>query len=373
MTIVVFGLTISSAWGNGHATLWRGLCRALGNLGHRVVFFERDVPYYAAHRDVVDPQGCELVLYTDWSTIRARARLAIEQADVAMVTSYCPDGRDASALLLDSRVGVKVFYDLDTPVTLERLAQGQTVPYLPVDGLGGFDLVLSYTGGRALDELKRTLGARAVAPLYGSVDPDQHRPVGADSSLRSDLSYLGTYAPDRQDALQRLFIDPARCRPSLRFAIAGSQYPDDFPWESNIFYFSHMPPPMHPAFYCSSGLTLNVTRGPMAAMGFCPSGRLFEAAACGAPLLSDWWEGLDEFFQPGEEIFIADTTQAVLEALDTSQESRAHVAGAARERALACHSARARAQELIGLLDSGVPTIPMDAHRTRNSRRQEVV
>lgn len=352
MKIVIFGLTISSAWGNGHATLWRGLCRALGQLGHDVTFFERDVPYYAMHRDDGEPDGCELILYEDWPP--ARAADSVRDADVAMMTSYCPDGHRAADLIMDSGVRTKVFYDLDTPVTLERLGRGEPVPYLPASGLSGFDLVLSYTGGRALDDLRRILGARTVAPLYGSVDPDHHRPVPLDASRQSDMSYLGTYAADRQPSLERLFIEPARRRPHLRFAIAGAQYPADFPWNPNIYYFSHMPPPDHPAFYCSSGLTLNVTRGPMAEMGYCPSGRLFEAAACGTAILSDWWEGLDQFFEPGQEVLIADSTNSALDALDLPIEDRRRVALAARERALDCHTAHVRARELVTLLESPV-------------------
>jgi spore maturation protein CgeB len=344
--LVVFGLTISSAWGNGHATLWRGLCRALGQRGHQVTFFERDVPYYAAHRDLTDPPGCRLRLYSDWPSIREEAATCIADADVAMVTSYCPDGRDAAALVLDSVARLRVFYDLDTPVTLSRVRSGEYVAYLPAQGLGDFDLVLSYTGGRALNDLSTQLGARRVVALYGSVDPDAHRQVDADASLRADLSYLGTYAADRQQRLEELFIEPARRRPNRKFVIAGSQYPDDFPWTSNMFYLSHMPPPAHPTFYSSSALTLNVTRGAMADMGYCPSGRLFEAAACGTPIVSDVWEGLDAFFEPGREILIAANTEEVLDAIDLPRDRLLKIADAARRRTLAEHTSTCRARDL---------------------------
>lgn len=350
MKIVVFGLTISSSWGNGHATLWRALCRALDRRGHRVTFFERDVPYYAQQRDVTEPDGCDLSLYPRWEDIREDAEEAIRDADVAVVTSYCPDGRAASALVLGSGVPVKAFYDLDTPVTLSRHERGEAVEYLPIEGLGGFDIVLSFTGGRALDELKVRLGARCVVPLYGSVDPDRHRPVPASPDRRSDLSYLGTYAADRQRALEELFVAPARRRPDLRFVLAGSQYPTDFPWTDNIFYLSHMPPGDHPSFFCSSGLTLNVTRKAMADMGFCPSGRLFEAAACGTPIVSDGWAGIEEFFEPGEEILIASGADDTLAALELGDAERGRIARAARERTLDCHTAGVRAAELEAFL-----------------------
>lgn len=354
MKLVIFGLTISSAWGNGHATLWRGLCRALGERGHDVTFYERDVPYYAAHRDALHPAGCRLRLYGSWSDVGDEAARAMADADVAMVTSYCPDGPHASNLVLDSHAQLRVFYDLDTPVTLARLRQGERVPYLPENGLGDFDLVLSYTGGRALDELRSRLSARRVAPLYGSVDPDAHRPMEANQSLRNDLSYLGTYAADRQERLEQLFIEPARRRPQRKFVIGGSQYPENFPWTHNIFYVSHMPPPAHPEFYCSSALTLNVTRGAMAEMGYCPSGRLFEAAACGTPILSDEWEGIDAFFEPGSEILIARTTDEALAALELPREELTRIARAARERTLTEHTAACRARDLEAAIDGAV-------------------
>lgn len=350
--LVIFGLTISSAWGNGHATLWRGLCRALAARGHDVTFYERDVPYYASHRDLVDPPGYLLRLYADWDDVRAEAAAACVGADVAMVTSYCPDGQAAADLVLDSTAACRAFYDLDTPVTLAQLERGEPVEYLPPQGLGEFDLVLSFTGGRALDELRHRLGARRVAPLYGSVDPDTHRRVPADPAFAADLSYLGTYAEDRQQRIEELFVAPARRRPAQRFVIGGSKYPDDFPWTVNIHYVRHMPPPLHPAFYSSSRLTLNVTRGAMASMGHCPSGRLFEAAACGTPILTDAWEGLDQFFAPGREILVGMTTADALGALDTSDADLRAIAAAARERTLDQHSAAARARELEQLLES---------------------
>jgi spore maturation protein CgeB len=351
MKLVIFGLTISSSWGNGHATLWRGLCRALIARGHRVVFFERDVPYYAGTRDLWEIPGGELVLYPDWESVLPRARRELADADVAMVTSYCADGVAASALALDSPAAVRAFYDLDTPVTLDALDSGRDVSYLPPEGLGGFDLVLSYTGGRALDALRERLGARRVAPLYGHVDPEVHRPVAPLEGRKADLSYLGTYAEDRQAALEALFLEPARRMPGRVFALAGAQYPQDFPWTDNVWFRQHLPPPEHPAFLCSSALTLNVTRRAMAEMGWCPSGRLFEASACGVPILSDRWEGLDAFFTPGEEILVATTTEEAMEAISAPPERLERIARAARERTLAEHTSERRAMELETALD----------------------
>lgn len=352
MKLVVFGLTITSSWGNGHATLWRALCGALASRGHRIVFFERDVPWYAEARDQTQFPGVDIVLYADWEDARRLAATHLRDADVAMVTSYCPDGVAASNAILPSKAPARVFYDLDTPVTLDRVRAGERPSYLPPQGLGGFDLVLSYTGGAALDRLQSELGARRVAPLYGSVDPALHRPGPATSTYRSDLSYLGTYAADRQAALEALLVEPARHLPQRRFVIGGSQYPEAFPWAPNIFFVRHMPPPEHPAFFSSARLTLNITRRAMAELGHCPSGRLFEAAACGAPILSDWWEGIDRFYEPGAEILIARSTEDAIAAISLSDAELRRIARSARERTLAEHTAEHRARDLERALDT---------------------
>ncbi len=369
MKLVVFGLTISSSWGNGHATLWRALCKALARRGHRVTFYERDVEYYAANRDLREvPGGGRLVLYPDWQAVRAAAKLDLADADAALVTSYCPDGIAAADLVLDSAAGVRAFYDLDTPVTLARIEAGESVGYVGPRGLADFDIVLSYTGGGALDALRRVLGARRVAPLYGSVDPEVHRPVPPLDRFRADLSYLGTFAADRQAAVEELFVEPARLHPGRRFLIGGACYPDDFPWTRNIWFVRHLPPAEHPAFFSSSRLTLNVTRAAMAAMGHCPSGRLFEAAACGVPILTDSWDGLDAFYAPGREILIARDRRDVTEALALSDAELARIAEAARERTLAEHTADRRALELETLLVE-VTAPPAGRHAERQPAR----
>ncbi len=352
MRLVVFGLTVSSSWGNGHATLWRGLWRALAAQGHELVFFERDVPYYAEHRDCTGLPGGTLVLYPGWDAVRERARAEVRAADAVLATSYCPDAVAAMALMAQAARGVTGFYDLDTPVTLAALDGGQPVPYLGPRGLRDVDLVLSYTGGPALDALRTRLGARRVHPLYGHVDPQAHHPVPAHADWRCDLSYLGTWAADRQAALDMLFLAPARQRPRHGFVIGGAQYPADFPWTPNLRFVRHLPPPDHPAFFASSRLTLNVTRAAMAANGWCPSGRLFEAAACGCPLLSDDWPGLAEFFTPGSEILLARSTAEALQALDADDAQLARIAAAARERVLAEHTSAHRARALVALLDA---------------------
>jgi spore maturation protein CgeB len=350
MKLVIFGLAVSSSWGNGHATLWRGLARALRQRGHTVVFFERDRPFYAAHRDQPEVPGMELIIYPDWESVRARAASELGGADVGMVTSFCPDAAAASDLVLSSAVPLRCYYDLDTPVTLAALDRGESVFYLPPGGLGPFDLVLSYTGGGALEALRSRLGARTALPLFGSVDPEVHRPAPGRAELAADLSYLGTYAEDRQAALERLLLEPARRLPHRRFLIGGAQYPEHFPWSANIFFVWHVAPTDHAAFYASSPLTLNVTRAPMAALGHCPSARLFEAAACGVPVLSDAWEGLDRFFTPEDDILVARQPEDVQAAMALGPEVLRQIGQRARERTLAEHTALHRAIELEELV-----------------------
>lgn len=351
MNFVVFGLSISSSWGNGHATIWRGLITALTKMKHEVTFFEKDVSYYAQNRDFEKLAGLNLILYNNWNEIKKDAENKIKQCDASIVTSYCPDAIVASELIFSSSNRVKVFYDLDTPVTLKNIEKGMWPPYILRSGLSNFDIVLSYTGGIALDKLKEVLGAKITFPLYGSADPLLHYPTCRMDKYYSDLSYLGTFAADRQEKIEELFVKPARLLKNKRFVLAGAQYPDNFPWTDNIYFIPHVAPPEHSCFYSSSTFTLNVTRSAMAEMGYCASGRLFEAALCEIPVLSDWWVGMDTFFYPGEEIVLVKSSNDVIEALCMSKKKRQALGKAARRRVLREHTAEKRAQELIGILN----------------------
>ena len=350
MKLVIFGLTVSSSWGNGHATLWRARIRALARRGWEIVFYERDVLYYARARDLTQLPGGRLVLYQDWCDIKRDAALDVRDADVAMVTSYCPDGIEASRLVCTAPSVLKLFYDLDAPVTLSHLQQGEPVPYIGPRGFADFDLVLSYAGGAALDAVKTVLGARRVAPLYGHVDPEVHRPGMPNPAFAGDLSYLGTYAQDRQQGVDRFLVAPALREPDRRFVLAGAQYPNDFPWTGNIHFVRHLPPADHPSFYASSRLTLNVTRQAMAALGWCPSGRLFAAAACGAAIVTDCWPGIETFFELGREVIPVETTDDVVEALALADDELAEIGRRARERVLAEHTSDRRAEEFEAAL-----------------------
>lgn len=353
MHFVIFGLTISSSWGNGHATLWRSLLKAMSQRGHTASFYEKDVSYYADTRDGwTPPRGIDWRLYDSLREIEAEVQRDLSVADIALCTSYCPDGPEAARIILDSRATIKAFYDLDTPITLKAANADESVPYLPAEGLGDFDLVLSYTGGRALTELRTVLGARWVAPLYGSVDPEAHCPVSPVQEFYSGLCYLGTYSGERQAALEELFVKPAAQMPRERFLIGGAQYPESFPWRENIFFVRHLPPSLHSAFFCSARATLNITRASMVEYGYCPSGRLFEAAGCGTAILSDWWEGLNTFFSPGTEILRVQSAEDVQNALSLSEKELHDIGAAARQHTLERHTAGHRVIELESICES---------------------
>lgn len=344
MKLVVLGLSLSSSWGNGHATTWRALLRAFAGQGHEVLFLERETPWYAAHRDLTRPDYCRLAFYADRAELEARWADEVCEADAVIVGSYVPDGVEVGRWAQAMARGPVCFYDIDTPVTLAKLAAGDH-EYLTPELIGGYDVYFSFTGGPTLQTLERRFGSPAARALYCSVDEAAYRPL--EVARRWDLSYLGTYSPDRQPTLQRLLVEPARRAPHLKFCVAGPQYPDDIDWPANVERLDHVGPADHPAFYAASRFTLNVTRKDMIAAGWSPSVRLFEAGACGAPIISDVWDGLDSLFAPGREIILAEGPQDVLAALNQVDEpARAAIAKAARERILAEHTAGHRAAEL---------------------------
>jgi len=348
--IVIFGLTISSSWGNGHATPYRAIIRALDRLGHHVHFFEKDVPYYSSRRDFDSCSYCRLTLYPDWPEVRENALAAASDSDVVITASFVPDGAQINDEILDLPRPLRVFYDLDTPVTLKNMAQSG-VEYLRPEQLREFDLVLSFTGGPILSELEQRYGARRAYPLYGCVDPDDYLRAEPSGEFLCDLSYMGTYSADRQEKLNELFLEPARRHPEKAFMLAGSLYPWQWQWPANVRRREHIAPAEHPQFYSSSRMTLNLTRGEMAANGWCPSGRFFEAAACGTPLISDWWPGLDAFFDPQRELQVVTRAEDVEDALETSDCELLAMAARARERTLAEHTGMVRAQQLLAYID----------------------
>ena len=341
MKLVFLGLTVTSSWGNGHATNYRALCTALRARGHEVLFLERDKPWYASSRDF-DAEWVEL--YDSVEELSAWAD-DVRDADLVLVGSFVPDGVAVAEWALGTAAGPVAFWDIDTPVTVAALARGEC-EYLTPALVRRFDLYLSFTGGPLLD----TLGARRPRAFWCMVDADAYRPVEAPA--RWQLGYLGTYSADRQPGLDELLLLPARQLPGARFAVGGPMYPDGIEWPENVDRIENVPPAEHPAFYSSQRFTLNLTRADMIRAGWSPSVRLFEAAACAVPVVSDWWEGLDTFFEPGREILIAHDADDVRRILaDIPEDERRRIGGRARVRVLREHTAARRAAELERLVD----------------------
>jgi spore maturation protein CgeB len=346
--LVFIGLSISSSWGNGHATTYRGLIKALARRGHDVLYLERDVPWYAANRDLPAPSYCRTVLYRDFAELTTHGR-DVAEADAVIVGSYVPDGIEIGRWAIERAAGPVAFYDIDTPVTLAKLDAGMA-EYIDDALIRDYDLYLSFTGGPTLARLEE-MGSPRAAALYCSVDSQVHGPLMVEKSWR--LGYLGTYSPDRQPALSALLLEPAARMPEARFAVAGPQYPSDIRWPPNVARFEHLSPVEHAAFYCAQDFTLNITRADMKAVGYSPSVRLFEAAACGVPIISDRWPGLDTIFRLDDEILVADSTDDVVAMLEsTTPEKRRTVGITARAAVLSRHTCDHRAAELEALLET---------------------
>jgi spore maturation protein CgeB len=338
------GLTLSSSWGNGHATTYRSLIRGLADQGHEVLFLERDVPWYADNRDDAQPEGARTALYGSLAELEDRFAGAVRDADLVIVGSYVPEGIEVGRWALDTARGVTAFYDIDTPITLGALAAG-TCAYLSRDLVPRYQLYLSFTGGPTLRRIERELGSPCARALYCAVDPEVYAPDP--QPVRWDVGYMGTFSPDRQPGVQALVIEPARRAAQRAFVVAGPQYPTTIEWPPNVERIEHLAPDRHRAFYSRLGFALNLTRRDMAAAGWSPSVRLFEAAACGAAIISDPWDGLADLFEPGREILLASTADDVLRYLrDLPPEARRELGARARARILAGHTAAHRAADL---------------------------
>ena len=346
MKIVIFGLSITSAWGNGHATTFRALCEALRARQHRITFFEKNLEWYESNRDLPDPPYCDLVVYESWNEVLPRVKRELMECDVAVVGSYFPDGHAAIDLISESKIPIKAFYDIDTPITFEQLREKGKTDYLRAEQIPVFDVYFSFTGGPMLRELQERFGAARAVPLYCSFDPKHYRKFSVNQRFACDLSYMGTYAADRQPKIEEFLCEPARRLQEMRFTVAGPQYPKDIRWPGNVRRINHLNPHRHARFYSSSTLTLNVTRRDMVMAGYSPSVRLFEAAACGATIVSDNWPGLDLFFRAGIEILLPTDSKDVVQYLTEADPADLRQIGrAAQERVLAEHTSARRAQQ----------------------------
>jgi spore maturation protein CgeB len=344
LDIVILGLSITSSWGNGHATTFRALVRALSARGHNVCFLERDVPWYAEHRDMPNPPYGLTQLYKSVAELKRRFTQKVMNADLCIVGSYVPDGVTIGDWVLRTGRGVKAFYDIDTPVTLAKLAAGDT-EYVTARQIRHYDLYLSFAGGPVLRTIEKEFGSPLARALYCSVDPKLYFPE--ERTAKWDLGYMGTYSEDRQPSLDRLLVEPARSSPKVKAVVAGPMYPKELSWPANVERIEHLPPASHRRFYNSQRFTLNLTRADMRNAGYSPSVRIFEAAACGTPIISDYWQGLETFFELDTEILTATSTQDVLTYLNNiSPEDRRALGERARRRVLASHTSEHRALEL---------------------------
>jgi spore maturation protein CgeB len=348
--IVLLGLSITSSWGNGHATTYRSLVKGLARLGHSVLFLERNEPWYATQRDLPDPAFCRVCLYDSLDELDAVYRHEIEQADFVVVGSYVPEGCAVGDWALSHAGGKVAFYDIDTPVTLAKLQAGDH-EYITPDLIRRYHMYLSFTGGSTLEILTHTYGAPKAGALYCSVDTDLYHPL--DEYCVYDCGYMGTYSPDRQPSLQQLLLEPAERLTQHRFVVAGPQYPQTIMWPLNVQRIEHLPPSSHCRFYNRQRFTLNVTRDDMRRAGYSPSVRLFEAAACGVPIISDSWDGLETVFEPGSEILISTSAEDTVRCLRSiSDRERQEIARRALGRIQAAHTSERRAQDLVDIMSS---------------------
>lgn len=353
LNIVVLGLSLSSSWGNGHATTYRALLREMAALGHKITFIERDAPWYRENRDLTSAHYCDLAFYTSIEELRDHYGDSVRRADVVVVGSYVPAGTEVGQWVTRVARGITAFYDIDTPVTLARL-RNHDCEYISHALARRYDLYLSFTGGSALKHIETVLGSRCARALYCSVDPELHYKEAVVTE-QWHLGYLGTYSEDRQSALESLLIRPAQEWPDGRFAVAGPLYPPKICWPENVMRVDHLPPSQHRHFYNAQRFTLNITRREMIGAGYSPSVRLFEAAACGTPIITDPWDGLGRFFEIGSEILIARSTEECLNLLrELPADERLALAERAHRRVLAEHTANQRAQQLEHYLFSAI-------------------
>jgi spore maturation protein CgeB len=358
--IVILGLSITSSWGNGHATTYRSLVSGLARRGHRILFLERNVEWYASNRDEPSPSGTAVGIYESFEELVENFERHVAGATLTIVGSFVPEGARIGEWVTSLARGRTAFYDIDTPITLAELRGGRR-EYITPELVRRYDGYFSFTGGPVLRAIESEFGARMARPLYCSVDPQRYRPVPPSECWH--LGYLGTFSEDRQPALEELLLEPARLWPLGRFAVIGPMYPEDIDWPANVTRQIHISPREHPAFYSAQQFTLNITRAEMKRTGYSPSVRLFEAGACGVPVISDWWEGLDQFFEPETEVLIASTADDVLRILhDVPPERRRAIGRAARRQVLAKHTPERRALELESYLremnDNSAPDTP---------------
>ena len=344
MKIAFFGSSLVSAYWNGAATYYRGIIRALAAHGHEVTFYEPDAYGRQQHRDMEDPSWAKVVVYP---------------ADEPSVLSVLDHARDADLIVKASGVGVfdellehgvlnlqnpstiVVFWDVDAPATLERVHSHPGDAFLPL--IPQYDAIFTYGGGHPVTSAYLALGARECLPIYNGLDPETHFPVKPDTQFAAELAFLGNRLPDREKRVEEFFLAPAAALPGMQFLLGGAGWGDK-PVTGNVRYFNHVYTHQHNAFNSTPRAVINISRDSMARFGYSPATRVFEAAGAAACLITDQWEGIDSFFEPGKEILVADGTESVVEHLKALTPLQARAIGeAAHRRVLAEHTYAHRA------------------------------
>ena len=352
LKIAFFGSSLVSAYWNGAATYYRGLIRALAERGHRITFYEPDAFERQQHRDMPDPDWAEVVVYSaanEGEVLRAveRARgadLVVKASGVGVHDELL----EAGVLDLQSPSTLVVFWDVDAPATLERIHKNVNDPFWSL--IPRYDMVLTYGGGPPVVKAYAAAGARECIPVYNALDPQTHHPVPRDPRFEGDLGFLGNRLPDREKRVEEFFLRPAALQPGKRFLFGGNGWQDK-PMPANVKYFGHVYTRDHNAFNCTPLAVLNVNRDSMARFGFSPPTRVFEAAGAGACLISDQWQGIEQFLEPDEEVLVAnngDEVAAYVERLDPER-TRA-IGAAAMRRVMGEHTYAHRAEQVEEVL-----------------------
>ncbi|SER68094.1 glycosyltransferase [Rhizobium sp. NFR03] len=350
MKIAFYGSSLVSAYWNGAATYYRGLLRALSEKGYDITFYEPDVYDRQKNRDIDPPEWCRVVVYE--GTIEALKAATAQAADADIVVKASGVGYEddllLTCLLQAARPdALKIFWDVDAPATLSELRSAPEHPLRAA--LKEIDLVLTYGGGDPVVRAYRELGAADCIPVYNALDPQTHHPVEPDPRFAADLGFLGNRLPDREARVERFFLEPAKAAPASTFLFGGSGWTDK-PMAPNVRWIGHVSTRDHNAFNVTPKAVLNISRDSMAQNGFSPATRVFEAAGAGACLITDYWEGIDQFLRPGSEVLVARDGRDVAEIMATLDTERAREIGRqALARVLDAHTYTHRAEEVDAL------------------------
>jgi spore maturation protein CgeB len=355
MKIAFFASSLVSAYWNGAATYYRGIVRALHERGHRVTFYEPDAYDRQKHRDMADPPWAKVVVYSAQS--EEEVLRTVEQARGADLVVKASGVGVHDALLERAVLDLQgpatrvVFWDVDAPATLDRVHGDAADPFRPL--IPRYDLVLTYGGGEPVRQAYLGLGARDCVPIYNALDPATHHPVPPEPRFECELAFLGNRLPDREARVEEFFLRAAAQLPDRRMLLGGSGWGDK-PLPANVQYLGHVYTADHNAFNCTPRAVLNVSRESMARYGFSPATRVFEAAGAAACLITDAWEGLETFFEPGTEVLVAKSGDEVAQHVAALDAQRARAIGqAAYRRVLAEHTYAHRAAQVDAVLAGG--------------------